>query len=349
MNTPTGRRPTAACSSRTRCKSDVRLSGTAGADLAAALGGPAEQPERRRSSTTAPATQVSKTSDGVDAGRHRHVLGRDGTAGDPCAGKALGAACTPTGDDRARSRTPATSRPGQAASTDVTQWRVTRGILDSRNRNSLWYADAIAGRRRASSTATGSRRSRPSTLQGRPPDRRSSSAAPTRAWPRDRQPEQRGRSRSTRGRARSRCRSSAARRAERGAARSPTRPGTVGGTVPATLALTLGAPATFGAFTPGIAKEYTAAHDGQRHLHGGRRDAERRRSEHDQHRPAGQRRVRPGRSRCRASSSPRRWTGPVLQRDGARSRSSSSIAANDPLRTGTYSKTLTFTLSTTTP
>ena len=33
----------------------------------------------------------------------------------------------------------------------------------------------------------------------------------------------------------------------------------VGGTVPATLSLTLGAPATFGAFTPGVAKEYTAA------------------------------------------------------------------------------------------
>src|SRR4051794_33215909 len=32
----------------------------------------------------------------------------------------------------------------------------------------------------------------------------------------------------------------------------------VGGSVPATLALTLGAPASFGAFTPGVAKEYTA-------------------------------------------------------------------------------------------
>ena len=31
-----------------------------------------------------------------------------------------------------------------------------------------------------------------------------------------------------------------------------------GGTVPATLALTLGAPASFGAFTPGVAKDYTA-------------------------------------------------------------------------------------------
>ena len=28
--------------------------------------------------------------------------------------------------------------------------------------------------------------------------------------------------------------------------------------MPATLALTLGAPATFGAFTPGVAKDYTA-------------------------------------------------------------------------------------------
>ena len=37
--------------------------------------------------------------------------------------------------------------------------------------------------------------------------------------------------------------------------------GTVGGTVPATLSLTLGAPASFGAFTPGVAKDYTARTD----------------------------------------------------------------------------------------
>ena len=36
-------------------------------------------------------------------------------------------------------------------------------------------------------------------------------------------------------------------------------PGTVGGSVPPTLSLTLGAPATFGAFTPGVAKDYTAS------------------------------------------------------------------------------------------
>ena len=43
-----------------------------------------------------------------------------------------------------------------------------------------------------------------------------------------------------------------------GARARPTRPARVGGSVPATLALTMGAPAQFGAFTPGIAKEYTA-------------------------------------------------------------------------------------------
>jgi hypothetical protein len=36
-------------------------------------------------------------------------------------------------------------------------------------------------------------------------------------------------------------------------------PAPVGGTVPATLSLTLGAPASFGAFTPGVTKEYTAS------------------------------------------------------------------------------------------
>ena len=35
--------------------------------------------------------------------------------------------------------------------------------------------------------------------------------------------------------------------------------GSAGGTVSATLALTLGAPASFGAFTPGVAKVYTAS------------------------------------------------------------------------------------------
>ena len=36
-------------------------------------------------------------------------------------------------------------------------------------------------------------------------------------------------------------------------------PGTVGGSVPATLSLSLGTPATFGSFVPGVAQTYTAA------------------------------------------------------------------------------------------
>ena len=43
-------------------------------------------------------------------------------------------------------------------------------------------------------------------------------------------------------------------------------PGTVGGTVPATLSLTLGAPASFGAFTPGVARDLHARDDRERDL-----------------------------------------------------------------------------------
>ena len=57
----------------------------------------------------------------------------------------------------------------------------------------------------------------------------------------------------------------------------PSTAGTVGGTVPATLSLTLGAPATFGAFTPGRGQDLHGVHDRQRDLHRGRRGAERRR------------------------------------------------------------------------
>ena len=43
--------------------------------------------------------------------------------------------------------------------------------------------------------------------------------------------------------------------------------GNVGGTVPATLSLTLGTPASFGPFLPGVGKDYAAPTDGHRHLH----------------------------------------------------------------------------------
>ena len=68
--------------------------------------------------------------------------------------------------------------------------------------------------------------------------------------------------------------------------------GGVVGNVPATLALTLGPPASFGAFTPGVARDYTALDDRDRGLLGRRRHALGGRPEHDQHGPSGQRLVR---------------------------------------------------------
>ena len=52
--------------------------------------------------------------------------------------------------------------------------------------------------------------------------------------------------------------------------------GAVGATVPATLSLTLGTPASFGTFTPGVAREYTAIDDRERDQHRARREADRR-------------------------------------------------------------------------
>jgi hypothetical protein len=123
--------------------------------------------------------------------------------------------------------------------------------------------------------------------------------------------------------------------------------GTVGGAVPATLSLTLGAPASFGAFVPGAAKEYTAtttanvistAGDatlsvadpssvGTGHLVNGTF-------------------VLP--QPLQGLGTIKTWSTPVSN-DLVTVTFKQAIAANDPLRTGTYSKTLTFTLSTTTP
>ena len=118
--------------------------------------------------------------------------------------------------------------------------------------------------------------------------------------------------------------------------------GDVGGSVPATLSLTLGAPATFGAFTPGVEKTYTASSSATVVSTAG--DASLTVSE-------------PGRlangtfslaSPLGVAITPNAWTGPVSNAV-ADIAFSQPIAANEPLRTGTYAKTLTFTLSTTNP
>jgi hypothetical protein len=116
----------------------------------------------------------------------------------------------------------------------------------------------------------------------------------------------------------------------------------VGGTVPATLALTLGAPATFGAFTPGVAKDYTATTTANVISTAG--DAALSVSD-------------PGHlmngtfalpQPLQVAFSKSSWSAPTSN-EGVTITFKQSIAANDALRTGSYSKTLTFTLSTTTP
>ena len=118
--------------------------------------------------------------------------------------------------------------------------------------------------------------------------------------------------------------------------------GDAGGSVPATLALTLGAPATFGSFTPGVAKDYMASTTAN--VISTAADAALTVSD-------------PGHLTNGAFSLPAplqvafsksTWNGPVSN-DAVAITFTQPIGATDALRTGTYSKTLTFTLSTTTP
>jgi hypothetical protein len=138
--------------------------------------------------------------------------------------------------------------------------------------------------------------------------------------------------------------------------------GSVGGTVPATLALTLGAPASFGAFTPGVAATYTAvttadvvstagdavlsvadpdpAHPGQL-VNGSHALPQRLQADADgaPYAPVG------------GASSPTpllTYAGPVSH-DAVSIGFTQSIGASDPLRTGSYTKSLTFTLATDQP
>jgi len=117
---------------------------------------------------------------------------------------------------------------------------------------------------------------------------------------------------------------------------------TVGGTVPATLSLSLGAPASFGAFTPGVEKTYDASTTANVISTAG---------------DAALSVADPGHLRngsfslpdpLKVSLSKSSWTAPVSN-DPVAIAFSQHIGAGDALRTGTYSATVTFTLSTTSP
>jgi hypothetical protein len=140
--------------------------------------------------------------------------------------------------------------------------------------------------------------------------------------------------------------------------------GTVGGTVPATLSLSLGAPASFGAFTPGLLKTYFASTPatvtstagdallsvsdpssvGTGHLVNGTFIL----PEPLQARARNAANTGTAYNNVGSNLNLLTWNGPVSN-DAVNIEFSQLVKANDPLRTGTYSKTLTYTLSTTQP
>ena len=115
----------------------------------------------------------------------------------------------------------------------------------------------------------------------------------------------------------------------------------VGGSVPPTLALTVG-PASFGAFQPGVAREYTAHSAANVVSTAG--DAALTVSEPGRLANGSRTLQQP----LRVDISPATWSEPVSNAP-ATITFKQSIGADEPLRTGTYSRTLTFTLSTTNP
>jgi enterochelin esterase-like enzyme len=118
--------------------------------------------------------------------------------------------------------------------------------------------------------------------------------------------------------------------------------GGVGGAVPATLSLTLGSSAAFGAFTPGADEEYTASTSANVISTAG--DASLTVTDPGVLTNGSFALTEP----LRVEFSKTSWTAPVTN-DPVTVTFRQHIAATQPLRTGTYTKTLTFTLSTTTP
>ena len=112
--------------------------------------------------------------------------------------------------------------------------------------------------------------------------------------------------------------------------------------MPATLSLTLGAPATFGAFTPGVTRDYTASTTATVTSSAG--DAALSVSDPGRLTNGAFSLAQPLRVELAKSA----WSAPTSNESvGITFRQ--LIKANDPLRTGNYSRTLTFTLSTTNP
>jgi beta-glucosidase len=133
---------------------------------------------------------------------------------------------------------------------------------------------------------------------------------------------------------------------------STSRSGSVSGNVPATLSLTLGATAAFGAFTPGVAKDYTASTTANVISTAG--DATLTVTDPS---PVATGHLVNGSfalpsplliAGAALPATVKTWSAPASN-DLVAVPFSQHIGVTDALRTGAYSKTLTFTLSTTTP
>jgi X-Pro dipeptidyl-peptidase len=368
INNPTGSQANRRVFLSNTLKSDIRLSGTASADLGAALGGTATAANLSVTIVDLGAgTQVSRSSEGVNFGDTASCWGV-GTVGDPCEGKAIGAACTPSDDDD-----PVAIQIEDACYVDpvkptqnVTSWRVTRGIRDTQNRDSLWFADAkalapgenfrltfptmpnehvfkaghqiaivVGGTNTSMVSGSGQPNNVPVTLDART----SKVTLPI-------------------------VGGQAALQAA-GAFTDAT--GGVGGSVPATLSLTLGAPASFGAFVPGVGQTYEASTTANVTSTAGDAllsvaDPSAQNTGHLvngsfflpqplQARARNAANTGTAYNNVGSTASPLNllaYDGPVSN-DAVALQFSQRINANDALRTGTYSKTLTFTLSTTQP
>ena len=136
-------------------------------------------------------------------------------------------------------------------------------------------------------------------------------------------------------------------------------PGTVGGTVPPTLSLTLGTPASFGAFTPGVTKDYTAtttatvtstAGDATLTVadNSGTATGHLVNGAFSLPQPLQVLAANGDHAPLSAPATLKTWDAPTAN-DSSTVSFRQSIDSDDALRTGTYAKTLTFTLSTTNP
>ena len=118
---------------------------------------------------------------------------------------------------------------------------------------------------------------------------------------------------------------------------------TVGGNVPAILSLTLGAPASFGTFVPGVDRTYEASTTATATSTAG--DAALTVSPQPAHLANGAFTLA---EPLQVAFSNATWTEPVSG-NPVEITFRQHIGATQPLRSGSYSKTLTFTLSTTNP